>query len=421
MQSLFAVFDAWYVAKLGATAVATVGIAEGIIMIVVAVALGLGVGATAIVARRVGERRPKAANTAGVQAVILAFILAVVLGIAGVTFTPEMMRLMGAPKDVMESGLGFTTHLLGGSGTIILLFVINAVFRGLGEPGLALKSLALANLLNLLLDPIFIFGFGPIPAMGVTGAAVATNLARSAGVVYQLRIFARGHSPLQLSPQQLMPQAAVIRSLVKVSWVAVLQFFIATLSYTGMIRIMTAFPSEAVAGLTLGVRILMFIFLPAWGLCNAAATLVGQNLGAKSPERAEASVWLAARWNALYMGGVTLVFILLAPSLIRLFTPDPEIVINGAKCLTWISLSLVPLAFGMVTLQAFNGAGDTWTPTYVGLLCHWIIKLPLSFFLAHHWHFGPEGIYIASPIAEITTAILGVLLFKSGRWKEKRL
>ena len=421
MQSLFAVADAYFVGRLGPAAVATVGIAEGLLMIVIAVAIGLSVGATATVAQRIGEKDENGARDAAGQAILLGVFMAALLGGLGAAFAPQLMSLMGARPDVMEVGQGYTRHLLGGSGTILLLFLINAAFRGAGDPSLAFRSLALANLLNIVLDPIFIFGWGPIPAMGVTGAAVATNIGRGAGIVYQLTVLFRGRSRLRLNATHFRILPKTMIGLVRVSSVGIFQFFINTTSYTGLIIVITAYASEAVAGLTIAVRVIMFVLLPAWGLGNAAATLMGQNLGAGQPDRANRSVWAAAHANMVFLAAVSAVFLLFPETIVSWFSEDPDVIRHGGMCLKLISLCYIPMAYGLTTLQAFNGAGDTWTPTYVAFFAHWLLKLPLAWGLASLAGLGPTGVFVAVPVAEVVAAAAGVALFRRGRWRHQKI
>lgn len=421
MQSIFAVCDAFFVAKLGASALATVGITESILVMVIAVGIGLAIGTTATVARRVGEKDFLGAKIVAGQAILLGIVMAVVCGSLGVILTPNLLSLMGAPEEVMEKGQGFTKHMLGGSGTILLLFLINAAFRGAGEPVLALRALALANLLNVVLDPIFIFGWGPVPEMGLTGAAIATNLSRGIGILYQLRILSRGRGRLQVTGSDLKICPQVMGRLIRISGVGIFQFLVATTSYTGLMRVMTLFSAEAMAGFTIAVRVILFVILPAWGMSNAAATLVGQNLGAGKPDRAERAAWKTAHYNMLFLASVSVFFFVLAPDLISIFSSNPGVIQNGSLCLRLVSLCYVIMAYGMVFIQSFNGAGDTWTPTYVAIFCHWAVKIPLAWILAVPLDLAVTGVFISIPIAEVLAAISGIILFRRGKWKLKRV
>ncbi len=420
MQSIFAVADAYFVARLGPAALTTVGLSESIMVIFLAVSLGLSMGTAAMIARRIGEKDPEGASRTAAQAVYLGLIASAIMFIIGVFFGPQLLALMGANEEVLAVGSGFATHLIAGSGTITMLFLVNGAFRGAGDPALALRALALANLLNVALDPIFIFGWGPIPAMGVTGAAVATNLARGIGVAYQFSVLFGRSGALHLKPGALGVNIGVMRQLVRISGVGIFQFLVAMTSFTGLIRVMALFPSEATAGFTIAVRVILFVLLPAWGLGNAAATLVGQNLGAGHPDRAEAAAWTTARYNFYFLAVVSGILVAFAGQTIALFTSNPEVIRHGAACLRWTSSIYILTAYGMVMIQSFNGAGDTKTPTYINLGAHWILKIPLAWILAIPFGMGPYGVYIAIPVAEVAAAAAGVVLFRKGAWKNVR-
>ncbi len=417
MQSIFAVADAYFVAQLGAAAVATVGMSESIVLIFLAISLGLGMGTTAMIARRIGEKDVKGASVTALQAIYLGLFCSLVVLIIGSIFGADLLRLMGAPPDVQEIGSGFATHIIAGSGTITMLFLINGAFRGAGDPALALRALALANLLNVALDPLFIFGWGPIPEMGVTGAAIATNIARTIGVLYQFAVLFRGRGSLNIRSIPLRIDPRAMTRLVRISAVGTFQFMVATTSYTGLMLVMAQFPSDATAGLTIAIRVVFFFLLPAWGMSNAAATLVGQNLGAGNPDRAEAAAWTTAKYNFCFLAVVSIGILLGAPWIMTIFTEDPSIISHGATCLRWTSSVYVLIAYGMVMIQSFNGAGDTTTPTYINLISQWMIKIPLAWGLAVGLEMGPTGVFIAIPIAEVVGASSGIYLFRKGRWK----
>ena len=420
MQSIFAVADAYFVARLGANAVAAVGIAESIVIIFLAVSVGLSMGTTATIARRIGEKDHEGASVTALQAIYLGLACSIIIVAIGIVFGADLLRVMGAPAEVIEIGTGFTTHIIAGSGTITMLFLINGAFRGAGDPALALRSLALANLLNVILDPIFIFGWGPVPAMGVTGAAIATNLARGIGVLFQFYILFRGKGALKLRAIPWSINPASMTRLIRISGVGIFQFLVAMTSYTGLIRVMAHFPAEATAGLTIAIRAILFVILPAFGMSNAAATLVGQNLGAGKPDRAEQAAWTTAKYNFIFLTSVSVILISFASQIIRIFTPDPEVVRHGATCLRYVSSVYCLIAYGMVMIQSFNGAGDTTTPTYINLGAQWCLKIPLAFLLAVSFEMGPTGIFIAIPIAEIAGSMAGIYLFRKGRWKTVR-
>ena len=418
MQSIFAVADAFFVAKLGPAAVATVGISESIVVIFLAVSMGLGMGTTAMIARRIGEKDSKGAAIIGLQAIYLGLLSSVGTLLIGLFFGSDLLRLMGAPQDVMDIGTGFATHIIAGSGTITMLFLINGAFRGAGNPALALRALALANLLNVALDPIFIFGWGPVPAMGVTGAAIATNIARGIGVFYQFSVLFGGKGALRMRSIPMRVDPAAMTRLIKISSVGIFQFLVAMTSFTGLIRVMAQFPSEATAGFTIAIRVILFVLLPAWGMSNAAATLVGQNLGAGKSERAEAAAWATAKYNFRFLAVISVILLVGAPSIMRFFSSDTAVVAYGVECLRWVSWIYVFVAYGMVMIQSFNGAGDTTTPTYINLLSQWCLKIPLAWILSVNMGMGPTGVFVAIPIAELVSAAAGIYLFKKGRWKK---
>lgn len=421
MESLFAVVDIFFVSRLGPDAAATVGLTESMLTLIYALAIGLSMATTAMVARRVGEKDIAGARIAAVQAIVLGFVLTVPIALVGVLNAPRLLRLMGAPESVVASGSGYTAVMFGGSITIFLLFLINAIFRGAGDPVVAMRSLWLANLLNIVLCPCFIFGWGPFPALGVLGAAVATTIGRGAGVVYQIWALRRGDSRIVLGLGDLRIVREVIGRLARVSAPAIFQFLIATASWLGLVRIIADFGSAALAGYTIALRVIMFTILPSWGLCNAAATLVGQNLGAGRPDRSERSVWQTGLFNMLFLGGVGVVFLLFAEPVIGIFTSDPEVTRYGVSCLRIVSYGYPAYAWGMVMVQAFNGAGDTWTPTWINLLCYWVFQIPFAWALAHPFGLEATGVFAAIAVAETLLAAAGMLAFRRGRWKERRI
>ncbi|MEK7728216.1 MAG: MATE family efflux transporter [candidate division KSB1 bacterium] len=421
MESLFAVVDVFFVARLGADAVAAVGITESIDTLVFALAIGLSMSTTAMVARRIGEKDHEGAATAAVQAVILGVLLAIPVAVIGVLFAPDLLRLMGAEESIVTSGAGYTKWMLGGNITIMLIFLINAVFRGAGDAAIAMRALWLANILNIVLDPCFIFGWGPFPEMGVTGAAVATNIGRGVGVLYQLYALARGQSRIKVPRTQLRVDFEVMGRLIRVSLGGIFQFLVATASWLALVRIVAIFGSAALAGYTIALRIIVFAILPSWGLGNAAATLVGQNLGAHKPERAERAVWVAGLCNMAFLGVIAVLFIFFAKPLVELFTRDPEVVPLGVDCVRYISYGYVFYEYGMVMVQAFNGAGDTNTPTLINLGCYWLFQIPLAYALALLTDLGARGVFLAITISESTLALVAILLFKRGRWKERKI
>jgi putative MATE family efflux protein len=421
MESLFGVVDVYFVASLGPDAVAAVGVTESLLTILFAVALGLSMATTATVARRIGEKNPDGAARAAVQAIALGILVAVVAGAVAAPLAPRLLALMGAPQSVVEAGWGYTAWMLGGNATIVLLFLINAVFRGAGDAAIAMRVLWLGNALNIVLDPCLIFGLGPFPEMGVTGAAVATNIGRGVAVAYQITLLVRGSARVRIRREHLRLDPAVMWRLVRVSVGGVLQMLIATASWLGLVRILTPFGSAAIAGYTIAIRVIIVTILPSWGMSNAAATLVGQNLGAGKPDRAERSVWLTGFYNMVFLALVALTFVTFAEPLVGLFTADPEVKAIGADCLRFISYGYVFYAYGMVVVQAFNGAGDTVTPTYINLFCYWLFQIPLAWVLARTLEMGPRGVFLAIAISESTIAVVGMVFFRRGRWKTRNV
>ncbi|MET0556987.1 MAG: MATE family efflux transporter [Vicinamibacteria bacterium] len=418
MESIFGVLDVFFVGRLGPSAVAAVGLTEAMVVLVFAVAMGLSLSTTAMVARRIGEKDEEAAAQTAVQAIALGLLVAVPTGVVGVVYAPELLGLMGAPPEVAREGAVYTAWILGGNGTILLLFLINAIFRGAGDASLAMRSLWLANIVNVVLDPCLIFGLGPFPELGLAGAAIGTTVGRGVGVLYQIRALARGPR-IVVTRRHLRLQWDVMARLLRVSAGGIVQFLIATGSWLGLVYILTPFGAAALAGYTIAVRIVVVALLPAWGLCNAAATLVGQNLGAQKPERAERAVWLAGFYNMAFLGVVMIVFVLFAEPLVGIFTPDPAVRALGASCLRIFSYGYMVYAWGMVMVQAFNGAGDTTTPTFINLACYWMFQIPLAFVLARTLGFGAQGVFWAVPIAELLIAVAGVVFFRRGTWKTR--
>lgn len=420
MESLFGILDAWWVGRLGPAAVAAVGVTESLLTVVFALAMGLSLSATAMVARRIGEKDTEAAALA-VQAIALGVLAAVPTGLAGFVWSRELLALMGTPAAVVEVGWGYTAWMLGGNATILLLFLINAIFRGAGDASLAMRSLWLANAVNMALDPCLIFGLGPFPELGVTGAAIGTTLGRGAGVVYQVWALARRDGRIVLRRRHLRLHSDTMLRLLRVSLGGILQFLIATASWLGLVRLLTPFGAAAIAGYTIAIRIVIATILPAWGMSNAAATLVGQNLGAGKPDRAQRAVWLTGIYNMVFLAGVAAVFIAFAEQLVACFSSDAVVVAMGASCLRILSYGYGFYAWGMVILQAFNGAGDTTTPTWVNFFCYWLFQIPLAFGLTRGLGMGPEGVFVAITAAESLLAVAGILCFRRGRWKTQSL
>jgi putative MATE family efflux protein len=421
MESVFAICDIFFVARVGTDAVATVGLTESLLTLLYAIAIGLSMATTAMVSRRIGEKNPQAAAAAGMQAIYLGIALAVIIGIPCWLLAPRLLELMGASATVVETGAGYTRILLGFNVVIMLLFLNNAVFRGAGDASVAMRALWLANGINLVLDPCLIFGLGPFPEMGVTGAALATTIGRGTGVVYQFAVYRSRRSRIELRGEALRLRLSVLIRLVRISLGGVGQFLIATASWVALMRIVAPYGSAALAGYTIAVRIVIFALLPSWGLANAAATLVGQNLGAQRPQRAERAVWLTGLFNTVFLGVVTVVFVLVAPWLVAIFTRDPQITPVAVASLRIISYGYVFYAWGMVLTQAFNGAGDTMTPTYINMVCFWMLQIPLAWWLANGVDLGPRGVFWAVALAESVLAIVAAVVFRRGAWKRREV
>ncbi len=418
MESIFALVDIAYVSQVSVNAVATIGLTESVITLVYALAIGLSMAATAVVARRIGEKDVDGARVAAVQAIGLGVVISVVIGIFGIVYAKEILGLMGGEPDLIEEGFGYTQFLIGGNITVVLLFLINAIFRGAGNASIAMWALVLSNGLNIILDPMFIFGFGPIQEMGVKGAAVATNIGRGTAVLFQLGILFFGWGKIKLLLKDLVLNFKVMLNLIKVSLGGIAQFLIGTSSWIFLMRIMSEFGSEVLAGYTIAIRVMMFTLMPSWGMSNAAATLVGQNLGAKQHERAERSVWKTGKYNAYFMGTVSLGYLIFANTIISWFNTTPEVVKSGALCLQIIALGYIFYAYGMVMTQAFNGAGDTRTPTKINFISFWLFQLPLAYISSLVLGWGATGVFVAITLAEILIAVLAMIWFKKGKWKK---
>jgi putative MATE family efflux protein len=419
MESTFAVVDIFFVSSLGASAIATVGLTESVLTLVYSVAIGLSMGTTALVARRIGEKNPREAADAAVQAIVVALAASIPFSVAGIFFAKNILSLMGADAWALTHGYKFTAWMLGTNWVIVLIFVINAVFRGAGDAAMAMRVLWVSNAINLVLDPALIFGWGPFPALGVQGAAIATSIGRGVGVSIQLFVLLRGAKHIRVLPEQIRIHAEVMGRLVRTSLGGIMQFIIATSSWIGLVRIVSVFGSEALAGYTIAIRICIFTLMPSWGLSGAAATMVGQNLGAKQPERAERSVWITGLVNMTFLAVVSLVYIFGNKMLVRVFTTEPPVVAAGAQCLRVIAYGYIMYAWGMVMLQAFNGAGDTMTPTKINFFCFWLLEIPLAYLLALKMGAGLNGVYWSILVAETAAGVAGIWLFRQGKWKLK--
>ena len=418
LESVFALVDIYFVSHLGADAVTAVGLTEAMLAVIYSLAMGLAIAVTATVARRWGEKDPEAASHAAAQGLLLGAGVALVLGTLGVMFAEPLLRLMGASPEVLALGLGYTRIMLGGEVTIILLFLLNAAFRGAGDPVIAMRVLWIANAINIVLDPLLIRGIGPFPEMGVTGAAVATTIGRGVGVLIALHAITTPGNRLTVTRRHLRFDMEVISGVLKLARTATLQFLIGTASWIGLVRLLATFGSTAVAGYTVAIRLVIFGILPSWGLSNAAATMVGQALGAKKPDRADAAVWVASKYNLLFLGTLGALFVAFAPWLVSWFGNDPAVIEVAARALRIVALGFPLYAFGMVLTQAFNGAGDTWTPTWLNFVVFWLFEIPLAWLLAKPLGFGIDGAFWAITVAFSALAGASWLVWRRGKWRE---
>jgi putative MATE family efflux protein len=389
--------------------------------LVFSIGIGLAMSTTAMVARRIGEKDPVDAAIAGMQAIFLGLIVSLAIGVPSFVFAPQLLRLMGASPEIVVTGSNYARIALGGCGAIVMLFLNNAIFRGAGDAAIAMRLLWVSNILNLILDPCLIFGLGPFPRLGVTGAALATFSGRSIGVLYQFYRLTKGTERMRIPLSLLRFNPRVMWRLVRVSLTGILQFAIANTSWIALVRIVSVFGAAALAGYTIAIRIVIFVILPSWGLSNAAATLVGQNLGAGHPQRAEQAVWRTGLYNMLFLGLIGVVFIVSATPLVRLFTHDPAVVPLAASALRILSYGNIAYAYGMVMLQSFNGAGDTVTPTIVNFFGFWVLEIPLAWWLALHQGLRSTGVFFSIVIAQAAVAVAGILLFRRGKWKRQQI
>lgn len=421
LESLFAVVDVFWVGHLGANSVATVGLTESLLSLVFAIGIGLAMSTTAMVARRIGEKDPEDAAVAGVQAIFLGLAISIAVGVPCFIFAPRLLSLMGATPEIIAVGSNYARIALGGCGAIVMLFLNNAIFRGAGDAAIAMRLLWVSNIINLILDPCLIFGLGPFPKMGVTGAALATLTGRSIGVLYQFYRLMKGTERIHILVRHLRIRLDVLWRLIRVSITGILQFAIAHTSWIAMVRIISFYGAAALAGYTVAIRILIFIILPSWGLSNAAATLVGQNLGAKHPDRAEQAVWRTGLYNMLFLGSIGVFFLFFATPAVRLFVNDPAVVLIAAAALRTLSYGNIGYAYAMVMLQAFNGAGDTITPTIVNFFGFWMFQIPLAWWLSFHAGMREHGVFLAIVLSECAIAGASILLFRRGRWKTQKI
>ena len=421
MESTFAVADIYFVGKLGASAVATVGLTETYLFLLYSVAMGLAVAVTAIIARRIGEKKKREAGYTAVQAIFIGLLISLPFAIAGIFYAKELLMLMGGDEWSIEYGYRYTQWMLGSNAVIVLLFVINAIYRGAGDAAIAMKVLWIANGINIILDPILIFGFGPIPAFGIEGAAIATTIGRSTGVVIQLWVLFRGGKHIRVRRSQIVWSVPIIRNIVKRSLGGVGQMLVAMTSWIFLMRILADIGSEAVAGATIALRIMLFTLMPAWGLSNAAATLVGQNLGANQPERAESSVWKTGIYNMYFMVSVSVIYFLFNEQMMSFFTDDPTVIMIGSEWIRILSYSYFVYGWWMVSVQAFNGAGDTVTPTKINLVFFWLIQIPLCWYLAIPLDWQHSGVFWGVFVSETSVGLFTLWLFTRGSWKSMKV
>ncbi len=421
MESLFGIVNVYWVAHLGKEQAAAVGVTESLLTIVFTVALGLSMGTTAMVARRIGEKDPEGASRVAVQSILLGVLVSIPMGLGGVLFSKQLFQAMNAEASVSAVGSGYMGVIFGANVVIMLLFLINAIFRGAGDAAIAMRALWLGNAINLVLDPCLIFGLGPFPELGVTGSAIASTIGRGCAVVYQFTRLFGGSGRVPVRWDRMKPDFGLMKHLVKISLGGMFQFLVATSAWMLLMSIVGLFGPAAQAGYTIAIRIIWVTLLPSWGMSNAAATLVGQNLGAQRPERADKSVWLAGHSNAVFLAGVALVFILFAEFMIRIFTEDQSVILHGVDALRYISYGYIFYGYGMVIVSAFNGAGDTYTPTVINLICFWALQIPLAYALAKWTGLGPKGVFLAITIAESILAVIAMVMFRRGKWKEKKI
>lgn len=419
MESVFAIVDIFFVSGLGTDAVATVGLTEAVITLLYAIAIGLSMGATAMVARRIGEKDPKAAAIAAGQVIWIGVFVSVVVGLIGIFYAENILRIMGADDAVIATGENYTRIMFGACFSIVFLFLINAIFRGAGDASIAMRALTLANGINIILDPCLIYGYGPFPELGVTGAAVATNIGRSIGMVYGLFYLLTSRGRIQLHWSELGLRLHIVWSLVRISLGGIAQFLVATASWVFLMQIVSGFGSEAVAGYTIAVRIVMFSILPAWGLSNATATLVGQNLGAGLPDRAELTTWRVAQYSGGYMAIAAIAMLIFARPLAGFFSDEAAVLAYAIQCLHIFAYGYVGWGFGMAVIQAFNGAGDTMTPTWINVFCFWMVQVPMAYVLAIGLGVGPVGVFWSVFTADMLSCLVGVIVFRRGKWKTR--
>lgn len=421
MESLFAIVDVFFVAKVSINAVATIGMTEGVLMLIESVAIGIAMGATALIARRIGEKKPKKASDVAVQAILLGGIVSLITGALAFFFADDILRIMGGDESLIQEGKEYTRIILGLNIILMMLFVLNGIFRAAGNASIAMRTLVLSNELNIILDPILILGLGPITGMGVKGAAIATCIGRGVGVLYQLKVLLSDGSVIKIYKEHLRINPDIMRRLIPVSMGGAGQFLISTASWIFLIRILASFGSSVLAGYTIAIRIIIFSILPSWGLANATATLVGQNLGANSPDRAEKTVWTAGFYNMIFLLCLSIIFIFFAKPITGFFTDDAQVIQEASLCLLVICLGYIFYAYDMIINQAFNGAGDTYTPTLLSFIFMWLIQIPVAYLLSYTFNFGSLGVYISISTSSALMAMTAVFLFRKGKWKNMQV
>jgi len=421
MESVFVIVDIYFVSKLGANAVATVGITESMVTIIYAIAIGLGTATTSMVSRRIGEKNPDAASVAAFQAILTGVIISLLIGLPGALLSGRLLGMMGASKTIVESMSGYTSIMLGGNIVIMMLFIINAIFRSAGDAAVAMKVLWIGNIINIMLDPCLIFGLGPFPHLGVTGAAVATTIGRGCAVLVQFYLLFFGRKRIRLSKKHLIINFKIMIKLLKLSFGSIGQNLISTSSWIALVRIISIFGSEVVAGYTIAIRIIGFTLMPSWGISNAASTLVGQNLGAKKPERAERAVWVTGVANMILLGAIGLILVVYPEPFIRIFIDNENVVKSGVLGLRIISIGFIAYGLGMVLVNSFNGAGDTSTPLKINIFAFWFVEIPLAWLLAIKSGLMEEGVFIAIVIAESLMTLIAWIVFRRGKWKLKEV
>jgi putative MATE family efflux protein len=421
MESLFGIVNVYWVAHLGKEQAAAVGVTESLLTIVFTVALGLSMGTTAMVARRIGEKDREGAARVAEQSILLGVLISIPIGVVGALFSKQLFQAMNAEAGVSKAGAGYMTIVFGANVVIMLLFLINAIFRGAGDAAIAMRALWIGNLINLFLDPCLIFGLGPFPELGVTGSAVATTIGRGCAVIYQFTRLTGGRGRVPFRLDRMLPDFGLMKNLLRISLGGMFQFLVATAAWMLLMSIVGLFGAAAQAGYTIAIRIILLTILPSWGMSNAAATLVGQNLGAQKPERAEKSVWLAGHSNAAFLTAVAIIFIVFSEYLIHIFTKDQTVIPYGVNALRYISYGYTFYAYGMVMAAAFNGAGDTYTPMVMNLICFWLIQIPLAYTLAKWTGLETKGVFLAITVAESILAVIAMLVFRRGKWKEQKV